>query len=507
MALGYETTDEGAGAIDQMIVNVEKTVTLCEGLVVVQDSPRRDGRLPKTIEEDQKLFVGARVALAHPTIQDFLDRARDQYIPGGADLILGTCVALLSAPTLGEQINDAYMYYGSGKAQYSLYMPGRYHKAGDNAKAFVVWTFASWGHYCHSPLVSRPIPAFTRMIELHEQGSTPLHWCSMMGWDRVAQILLDASVDPNALDSYGKTALHVAIECDNVNTTKVLIADARVDINMRGHGELTPLCVAVLYSNFQLLHQLTASPRIVPNELSTYQTPGTMAYNTAVTPLMLAVALGRVKEATELMRMGDSDKIRSLVEARDPAERTALHYAACPSDESTFHSCAEIADLLLHSNPELINVRDVDGRTALSFAACSTLYSRQKAGYHNMPTVLRADGILVRKTIVERLLKADGIEVNAKDNNGATPLDWEIRHYRSLTHGKSEHGWLENDVVKAKLTSMWETIQLLEEHGAHSEDEWPYQVRKGRGPPGTPSKKLGTPTKFTDVQFEDSIFL
>ncbi|KAI1374387.1 ankyrin [Hypoxylon crocopeplum] len=78
-------------------------------------------------------------------------------------------------------------------------------------------------------------------------GMTPLHKCqSGSGALQVAEMLLESCPELlNQTDHFGKTALYMACEKGNVKMVKFLLSNERVDPNIPGPGQCTPLITAI----------------------------------------------------------------------------------------------------------------------------------------------------------------------------------------------------------------------------------------------------------------------
>ena len=82
-----------------------------------------------------------------------------------------------------------------------------------------------------------------------EMNITPLMLAAACGHPHIVNALL---VSPHILansisnDSYGQTALHIAVSLGQLMCVQVLLASMKVDVNSRDHLEMTPLHVATL---------------------------------------------------------------------------------------------------------------------------------------------------------------------------------------------------------------------------------------------------------------------
>lgn len=97
-----------------------------------------------------------------------------------------------------------------------------------------------------------PIITVTKAGKLHyhsnrllslQGGSGALHVAAIMGYDEIAQELLDAGAAPDMQDRMGNTALHEAVRWRHSRVVKILMnADCRINIrNEQGH---TPIDMA-----------------------------------------------------------------------------------------------------------------------------------------------------------------------------------------------------------------------------------------------------------------------
>ena len=80
-----------------------------------------------------------------------------------------------------------------------------------------------------------------------EMNITPLMLAAACGHPNIVNILLLVPfISANAVsnDSYGQTALHIAVSLGQLMCVQVLVACMKVDVNSRDHLEMTPLHVA-----------------------------------------------------------------------------------------------------------------------------------------------------------------------------------------------------------------------------------------------------------------------
>lgn len=90
----------------------------------------------------------------------------------------------------------------------------------------------------------------------NETGETPLIIAAALGSDEIVGILLENGAQINLKDKkQSATALHAAAMKGKVNTARLLLQKG-ADVNARAHDDLTPLLIAVLAVNGELVKLL-----------------------------------------------------------------------------------------------------------------------------------------------------------------------------------------------------------------------------------------------------------
>jgi ankyrin repeat protein len=74
-------------------------------------------------------------------------------------------------------------------------------------------------------------------FDIRNNGSTPLHVASQYGQEKIIDELINAGLNPNALDQYGNTALHIATQYGRLEVVKILVPHTNLDIK-NNKGEL-----------------------------------------------------------------------------------------------------------------------------------------------------------------------------------------------------------------------------------------------------------------------------
>ena len=257
-----------------------------------------------------------------------------------------------------------------------------------------------------------------------------------------AQVLLDAGADVNSKDECGTTPLHAAAHTGDVGLVKLLIAHgAKLDATSTT-GE-TPLHWAMAHPEVaETLIRAGANVRIPDSDNSSvldyvagegnirllrvmvecgldvkaraeYGKYGATLLHVAVQPPMMThSAAGRVEKE-------DVDFARLLVEkgadvnARDLFGSTPLHMACT----------AEVVRLLVAAGAD-VNAKADDGRTPLHCMVGNNFFGGWYDDAHEATAAPHEEPPTAPSRLVEAVeaLLAAGADVNAKDNQGKTPL-------------------------------------------------------------------------------------
>ncbi|RPA98782.1 ankyrin [Choiromyces venosus 120613-1] len=251
-------------------------------------------------------------------------------------------------------------------------------------------------------------------------------------WVEVVKVLLDrADIDVNARDTDGRSALYHALGFWSAwKNVAILLEDARVDVNLRDRLRRTPLHLAVSNGKAAALNMLLDCERVDVNAEDQHHR----------SPLCTAVQLGSPTTVHSLLQRKDVN-----VNARCPLGMSALSHAISSSPSppiyrqyNTYaHQSKQFRDIiaLLLADPRVeVNLPDHELRTPLHLA-------------------LRRG----RRYILDMLLKREGVEVNARDKDGFTPLGYAI-HF--LDHGK----WWDK-LVKLLLEDARVDVNLANDEG------------------------------------------
>jgi ankyrin repeat protein len=93
--------------------------------------------------------------------------------------------------------------------------------------------------------------------------------CATGGLSNELKALLELeSINVNAHDESGSTALNLAVQYEKVEIVKILLADPRVDPNFSNNYDMTPLTNALCYNKCDILNILARDHRVDINRLT-----------------------------------------------------------------------------------------------------------------------------------------------------------------------------------------------------------------------------------------------
>ncbi|MDD3927615.1 MAG: ankyrin repeat domain-containing protein, partial [bacterium] len=170
-------------------------------------------------------------------------------------------------------------------------------------------------------------------------AATPLIWAVEKRSD-ILQALIDKGADINRKDGYGRTALHIAIEKQEVESVRILL-ERRADINIKDNRNRTPTQIAVTRDNIRIIELLLKAGVKDPNAL-----------------LLSACSRDDIAAIRDILNRYD----KKLLSLNDKALQTALVIGAKGG-----HS--EIAEILLRSGVDPDSKSYTNDDTALVIAA------------------------------------------------------------------------------------------------------------------------------------------
>ncbi len=335
---------------------------------------------------------------------------------------------------------------------------------GHNALSYMIQN----GHGDYSAIASALIErgADVRVVgKSRDSGRTPiLIDAARHAADVVVSKMLERGVNVETQDSWGRTALMIAVEAESLATVTQLLENG-ANVNARDDEGKTPFMYATNGPDYSKIASL----------LLEHGADARACDKQGRTVLMSAVPAGDAQLINELVSKGAD------VNAKDRDGNTALmipEWGWDPEEESTGARAALIAAgaevmarnrqgmtplhwaardgrpaairLLTKSGAD-INARDRKGRTALHSAADFQEWHHTAGGYlcdeaarvlldHGVDVNARTrDGHIaldyaIRKQSgdeIVRVLIQGGADVNRKDPNGVTPLMWHAHRYEN----------------------------------------------------------------------------
>lgn len=260
----------------------------------------------------------------------------------------------------------------------------------------------------------------------NDQGTTPLDIAVNQGRKEMVAYLIAKGANFNTKDKPGEsTPLHRAAQCAHTEIAELLVLSG-ANVNARNRDGITPLHCATWrgYASYQTIVKL----------LLAHDADVNAADKSGRTPLFNAVAAGNKgllgllckhgadigvtdKAGTNLLLHAASEELLGSINyliksgidinSQDGQGLTVLHWAAARGNRKLIEAVL--------SQGAKADMQDKKGRTPLHKAAYQ--------GYGG---------------IVEILLEQDGVNINAKDNEGATPLHLVVEKVEYLSAEDTE---------------------------------------------------------------------
>jgi ankyrin repeat protein len=215
-----------------------------------------------------------------------------------------------------------------------------------------------------------------------DKGNTPLHY-AIIGTNRKsnARHLIQKGADPNIADQNGITPLHLAaFHAKEIETISLILENEQVDINSRSNTGWTALHNAIQAQNVEIatcLLEKKADPTVrAENGITPLHMAAQHLTDTDILNLLLESGKVDINETTELgitaLHWAAMESNKATVEfllskganpnVTTKYGRTPLHVAAWYAKEM------DIVELLLNHPDVNVNLMDDDGRNALHYS-------------------------------------------------------------------------------------------------------------------------------------------
>ncbi|XP_046370585.2 E3 ubiquitin-protein ligase MIB2-like [Haliotis rufescens] len=237
----------------------------------------------------------------------------------------------------------------------------------------------------------------------NHQKRSALHFAAFANLPRVMEDLIKRGSNVNAKDVAGDTALHDAIQKGNREAIELLMRAAKIDLSIPNNKGFNPLQFAAFTGN------TSATQAILKRDTSVVNL---QKGEDRFAALHIAAINDHVECARLLIDVG-----KAKVDIQGANGSTALHLAC---HEALYRT----AELLLEKGADP-NVKDVSGNTALHIAMGADKSTGRGTEHQLLAALLgltsRTDDE-ARVKLACLLLQKKAI-MDAKNNNGATPLD------------------------------------------------------------------------------------
>nr|CDS35313.2 ankyrin repeat and KH domain containing protein [Hymenolepis microstoma] len=143
----------------------------------------------------------------------------------------------------------------------------------------------------------------------NEPRITPLILAVRLKFHGILILLLQYGANVGGVDILGKTALHYAVDMNDVDSVFILVFH-NCPLDILDNFNISPLTLAIWRNNIQMVRYLVANGAVVYARLEIYPVP----------PLTFAVFLGRLDILKFLLTVEEENIMRKA---------TNLHYALC----------------------------------------------------------------------------------------------------------------------------------------------------------------------------------
>ncbi|CAG0902692.1 unnamed protein product [Cyprideis torosa] len=261
-----------------------------------------------------------------------------------------------------------------------------------------------------------------------DERITWLHVFSFLpGFHPVVKVLLAHEADPNSVATpYELTPLHIAATPE----TARLLLEYKAKVDVKDRNGCTPLLLATLNGRHSVVEVLLAhgaDPNITNKEETSPLHQAKLAETAELLIRKGAVVNAKDKHGKTPLFVATGSGHHSVVEvllAKGADLNIANHFGTSPLHQARSKETAE----LLIRNGAVVNAKDEDGETPLFVATEEKLHSVAEVllAQEADPNIVDEDGTSplhqAKSAETAELLIVKGAEVNVKDKRGKTPL-------------------------------------------------------------------------------------
>lgn len=227
----------------------------------------------------------------------------------------------------------------------------------------------------------------------------PLTWAAVMGQTEAAELLLQHGANVNGKNRDGNTALHLAVFLGRAETAELLLKSG-ADVTAQNDDGATP--VDTLGVPWEMTEMLSEFMGV---ELEREQVEAGKAKIREMFSKDTKLKIGTLSKAednsTDLWaaaRVGNLQTIKRYIEEDGDVNALDKHFQLSAMSWGALHGQTEVVQFLIDNGVE-VNIKSGDGATPLHSAA------------------------FLGRVDVAKLLLENGADIKARNNDGATPID------------------------------------------------------------------------------------
>ncbi len=252
--------------------------------------------------------------------------------------------------------------------------------------------------------------------------TTPLHYAALFGSPQAVHLLLAAGADPNAANLQGVTPLIYAAY--DFEKTKLFV-EAGAKVNVASHVHSTPLIVAASAQNNAATVKYLLEKGSDPNACDELGADALMTAANFADQESLGILLAH-SSAKKIDKIGRNALANAVSGTVDDRMQMLIRAGSDVNAANTFGGAVKNGPLaLVHLTPLMLAAPYAPGRAIDALLQEGAHVNALDIRKMN-PLMLAVATDFASPETVRRLIAA-GADVNAKDQNGESVLDWELK--------------------------------------------------------------------------------